>query len=89
MLMVPALVTLLLKGAAGFNIVIFPAVLTETFKLVEGDRRGVGLDSGAPAVISGALGGDKGDSRAGRIRRWGLGGVKKEVVDVGVNIGVK
>jgi len=59
--MSPTLITLLLKGAAGFNIVIFPAVLTGAFELVEGGRRGVSLYSRAPAII-GALGGDKGDA---------------------------
>ena len=33
-LVVPALVTLLLKWATGFNKIIFPAILAETFKLV-------------------------------------------------------
>ncbi len=33
-LMVPALVTLLLKWATSFNKIIFPAILAETFKLV-------------------------------------------------------
>ena len=41
--MAPALVTLLFKGALGFNVVIFPTVLTGTLKLLERDRRGVSL----------------------------------------------
>ena len=33
--------------------------------------------------------GDKGDSTGGGIRRWGLAGIKEEVVDVGVDAGAE
>ena len=62
MLASPTLVTLLFKGAAGLNEVVFAAIFTRAFKLVQRGRRGVSPGSGAPAIVRGALGGDKGNS---------------------------
>ncbi len=87
MLVLPALVTLLLKQAASLNVIVFPTVLVGAFKLPEGDRGGISLGGRAPAVVSGALRGNKGDSRTGVIRGQGLGRVKEEVVNVGVDTG--
>jgi len=58
MLMFPTFVALPFPGAMGLNKVVFPAILTETFELMEGGRRGVSPGGGASAIISGALGGD-------------------------------
>ncbi len=68
MLTSPTLMILLLKGAAGFNVIIFPAILTGAFKFLEGGGRGVSPGGGTPAIVSGALRGDKGDLRVGGIR---------------------
>ena len=87
--MSPTLMTLLLKWAVGLNEVVLPTVLTGAFELSQGDRRGVSPRSGAPAIIRGALGGDKGDSTGGGIRGWRLAWVKEEVVDAGVDVGVE
>ncbi len=62
MFMSPALVALALEGALGFNEVVLPTILTGTFELLGRGRRGVSPSGRAPAIISGALGGDKGDS---------------------------
>ncbi len=43
----------------------------------------------APAIISGALECDQSDTRGQGIRGRGLSGVKKEVVDVRVDLGVE
>ena len=87
MLVLPALVTLLLKWAVSLNVIVFPTVLAGAFKLPERDRGGVSLDGRASAIISRALRGNKSDSITGVIRGQGLGRVKEEVVDVGVDTG--
>jgi len=88
-LMALALVTLLLKWAAGLNEVVFPTVFAGAFKLSQGGRRGVCLHSRAPSIITGALGGNKGDSRGKGVREWGLDRVKEEMVDAGVDTGTE
>jgi len=64
MLVLPALVTLLLKWAVSLNVIVFPTVLAGAFKLPERDRGGVSLDGRASAIISRALRGNKSDSIA-------------------------
>jgi len=73
----------------GFNEVVFPTVLTGAFELAHGGRRRISPSGGAPAIISRALGGDKGNSTSGGVRGQGLAQVKKEVVNVGVDMGTE
>ncbi len=89
MFIVPALMALLFEGAVGLNEVIFPAVLAGAFELSQGNRRGVCPYGRAPSIVSRALGVNKGNSRAGGVRRQRLGRIKKVVVDVGVDMGAE
>ncbi len=57
----PALMTLGFEGVASFNVIVFPTILTGAFQLMERGRGGVSPGSGAPAIVNGAFGGNKGD----------------------------
>ena len=72
-----ALITLLLKGAVGLSKVIFPIVLIGALEFTERGGRGVSPGGRAPAIISGALGGNKGNPRIRGVRGRGGSGVKE------------